>query len=165
MTKVSELISRYPEGEQKSALIPLLHIAQEELGHGWLPVPVMDYVAEVLNIQPIEVYEVASFYTMFHLEPVGRHVIDVCWTSPCCQLGAVEVIHYLEEKLGIKAGGTTPDGMFTLRHVECLASCGTAPMMQVGEHYYENMTPEKCDALLRKLEGMPFVFREKLTIE
>jgi NADH-quinone oxidoreductase subunit E len=161
-TRVRELISRYPAEQKKSALIPLLHIAQEELGHGWLPVPVMDYVAQILNIQPIEVYEVASFYTMFHLEPVGRHVIEVCHTSPCCQLGAIELVDYLKDKLDIEVGGTTSDGMFTLRKVECLASCGTAPMMQVGEHYYENMTPEKCDELLRRLENVPFASKEKV---
>lgn len=162
MNRVRELIARYPEGQQKSAIIPLLHMAQEELGHGWLPVEVMDYVAGVLNIQPIEVYEVASFYTMFHLEPVGRHVLDVCWTSPCCQLGAVDLIHYLEDKLGIEVGQTTRDGLFTLRKVECLASCGTAPMLQVGEHYYENMSSEKMDELLKKLEDVPFASKEKV---
>lgn len=148
LDKVNEIIRRYPEGRQKSALLPLLHMAQDEFG--WLSVPVMDYVASLLKIQPIEVYEVASFYTMYHLQPMGKYVLEFCHTGPCCLLGAEDMIRYTEDKLGIKKGETTADGIFSIKTVECLASCGTAPMMQVGEYYYENLTPAKMDELLDK---------------
>ncbi len=144
---VNKIISRYPEGKQKSAILPVLHIAQTEFD-GWLSPEVMDYVATVLKIQPIEVYEVASFYSMFNLKPVGKCVIEVCRTGPCWLLGADDIVNYIEKKLGIKPGETTADGMFTLKTVECLASCGTAPMMQIGETYHENLTFEKCDKIL-----------------
>jgi NADH-quinone oxidoreductase subunit E len=141
-----EKISHYPEGRQKSALLPLLHMAQEKWG--WLSVEAMDYVASLLNIKPIEVYEVASFYTMFHLNPVGKYVLEVCRTGPCCLVGAEKVISHIEKTLGIRIGETTPDGMFTLKTVECLASCGSGPMLQMGDYYYEHLTPEKMDNLL-----------------
>lgn len=143
------IIRRYPEGKQKSALLPLLHLAQVE-SEGWLPVPVMDRVAEILHIQPIQVYEVASFYTMFHTKPVGKCLIEVCRTSSCWLRGAYDIIHHIENKLGIKEGETTPDGKFTLRAVECLGSCGTAPMLQIGETYHENLTKEKVDQLIEE---------------
>jgi NADH-quinone oxidoreductase subunit E len=144
---VQKMIRRYPEGRQKSALIPILHIAQAEFD-GWLSPAVMDYVASLLNIQPVEVYEVASFYSMFNLKPVGKCVIEVCRTSSCWLLGAEDVIRHLEKKLNVTVGGTTNDGMFTLKSVECLGSCGTAPMMQVGADYYENLTLDKVDTLV-----------------
>lgn len=145
---VRELISRYPQGCQKSALLPLLHLAQDSIGHGWLPVPVMDYVASLLEIQPIEVYEVASFYSMYNLKPVGKVLLEVCRTGPCSLVGAERIMNHLEKKLGICHNETTADGMFTLKGVECLGACGYAPMMQVGEYYYEHLTEEKVDALL-----------------
>lgn len=144
---VNRIIKRYPEGKQKSALLPVLHIAQAEFG-GWLSPETMDYVASVLNILPVEVYEVASFYSMYNLNPVGKCVIEVCRTGPCWLLGAEDIVKYLENKLGIKAGETTADGMFTLKTVECLAACGTAPIIQLGETYHENMNIEKVDKLL-----------------
>src|ERR1041384_5841494 len=143
----NKLMKRYPEGKQKSAILPVLHLAQAEFD-GWLSVPVMDYVASLLNIQPIEVYEVASFYSMYNLKPVGKCVIEVCRTGPCMLMGAEEIIKYIEEKLNIKAGETTTDGMFTLKTVECLASCGTAPMMQIGERYHENLDSTKVESIL-----------------
>jgi NADH-quinone oxidoreductase subunit E len=146
---IQRLIKRYPEGKQKSALIPLLHIAQAEFD-GWLSVPVMDKVAEILSIKPIEVYEVASFYTMFNLNPVGKCLIEVCQTSSCWVRGANDVINHIEKRLGIKCGETTSDGKFTLKAVECLGSCGTAPMLQIGEQFHENLTLEKVDELLAK---------------
>lgn len=164
LSKVREIISRYPQGKQKSALLPILHMAQEELGKGWLPVEVMDYVASLLNIQPIEVYEVVTFYTMYNRQPVGRHMLEVCITSPCCMSGAEEMVHYLENKLGVKVGETTPDRMFTIKPVECLAACGYAPMMQVGGHYYEKLTEEKVDRLLEKLRNTPYPAVEKIEI-
>ena len=151
---MQSIIRRYPSDRQKSALIPLLHIAQAEFG--WLSVPVMDKVAEVLNLQPIEVYEVATFYSMFQLNPVGKCLIEVCRTSSCWLRGANDIVTYLEHKLGILDGETTHDGNFTLRTVECLGSCGTAPMLQIGEKYYENLTLETLDQIIeehRNMEG------------
>jgi NADH-quinone oxidoreductase subunit E len=143
----SKLMKRYPEGKHKSAILPILHLAQAEFD-GWLSVEVMDYVASILKIQPIEVYEVASFYSMYNLKPVGKCVIEVCRTGPCWLMGAEDLVKYIEKKLAIKEGQTTADGMFTLKTVECLASCGTAPMMQIGETYHENLTFEKCGSIL-----------------
>ena len=149
LEKVQEIILRYPQGKQKSALLPVLHLAQEEFG-GWLDVPVMDYVASLLNIQPIEVYEVATFYSMYNLHPVGRYVFEVCQTGPCMISGSDQIIEYIKKKLGIKVGETTPDGLFTLKTVECLGACGYAPMMQLGKHYREHLTPEKVDAIIEE---------------
>ena len=146
---IQNLIKRYPEGKQKSVLIPALHIAQAEYD-GWLSVPVMDKIAEILNIKPIEVYEVASFYSMFNLNPVGKCLIEVCRTSSCWLRGANDVVAHIEKRLGIKDGETTPDGKFTLKTVECLGSCGTAPMLQIGEHFHENLTLENVDELINK---------------
>ncbi len=147
---VNKIIKRYPEGKQKSALLPVLHLAQSEFD-GWLSTEVMDYVASVLNIKPIEVYEVASFYSMYNLEPVGKCLIEVCQTGPCWLRGSDDIIEHLEKKLGIKNGETTPDGMFTIKTVECLGSCGTAPMLQCGAEYYEDLTKEKVDNLVETL--------------
>ncbi len=152
MAVVNKIISHYPEGKHKSAVIPILHIAQAEFD-GWLSAPAMDLVASILKIQPIEVYEVASFYSMFNLKPVGKCVIEVCRTSSCWLMGAEDMIKHIEKKLNIKNGGTTSDGMFTLKTVECLGSCGTAPMMQVGADYYENLTFDKVDVLLDKMKS------------
>jgi NADH-quinone oxidoreductase subunit E len=151
MALVQKIIRRYPEGKQKSALLPILHIAQAEFG-GWLSEQTMDYVASILNLKPIEVYEVASFYSMYNLQPVGKCVLEVCRTGPCWLRGSDDIIEYLENKLGIRAGETTADGMFTLKTVECLASCGSAPMMQVGNHFIENLSVDKMDDVLNKLK-------------
>jgi len=147
--KVNEIISRYPEGKQKSALIPLLHLAQEEFG-GWLSVETMDYVASLLNVAPIEVYEVATFYSMYNLKPVGRYMFEVCQTGPCMLCGSDDIIAYISEKLSIKPGETTTDGMFTLKTVECLGACGYAPMMQLGKYYREHLTKGKVDAIIEE---------------
>ncbi|MBL7706409.1 MAG: NAD(P)H-dependent oxidoreductase subunit E [Taibaiella sp.] len=152
LDKVAEIIARYPEGKQKSALIPLLHLAQEEFG-GWLDVPVMDYVASLLAINPIEVYEVATFYTMFNMKPVGKYVLEVCRTGPCMLCGSDQIIEHIKQKLGIKEGETTADGLFTLKPAECLGACGYAPMMQLGKFYKEHLTIEKVDVLLDELRA------------
>jgi NADH-quinone oxidoreductase subunit E len=144
---VNRIIKRYPPGRQKSALLPLLHIAQSENG-GWLSSEVMDYVATLLAIQPIEVYEVATFYSMFNLKPVGNCVIEICQTGPCWLNGSEEILAHFEKRLGIKSGETTPDGRFSIKTVECLAACGNAPVIQVGTEYHENLTTEKADELL-----------------
>ena len=147
--EIQEIIKRYPEGKHKSALLPVLHLAQEEFG-GWLDVPVMDYVAEILNITPIEVYEVATFYSMYNMKPVGKYLFEVCHTGPCMLRGSDQIIDYIKNKLGIKVGETTPDGMFTLKTVECLGACGYAPMMQLGKTYREHLTPQKIDAIIEQ---------------
>ncbi|WP_341834669.1 NAD(P)H-dependent oxidoreductase subunit E [Chitinophaga pollutisoli] len=147
LNKVKEIIARYPEGKQKSALIPVLHLAQESFG-GWLSADTMDYVATLLSIEPIEVYEVATFYSMFNLQPVGKYLFEVCQTGPCMLRGSDDIIHYIKEKLGIKIGETTADGLFTLKTVECLGACGYAPMMQLGKFYKEHLTKEKVDQII-----------------
>ena len=148
---VQRIIKRYPEGKQTSALIPVLHLAQAEFG-GWLSAETMEYVASILSIKPIEVFEVASFYSMFNLKPVGKCLIEVCRTSSCWLLGAEDIVNHLEKQLGIKVGETTADGMFTIKTVECLGSCGTAPMLMVGADFHENLTLEKVDELVLKLK-------------
>lgn len=147
LQEVQKIVERYPEGKQKSALIPVLHLAQQENG-GWLSTEAMDYVASLLKLEPIEVYEVATFYSMYNLKPVGRYLFEVCQTGPCMLRGSDDIIKYIGEKLGIKPGQTTPDGMFTLKTVECLGACGYAPMMQLGKHYREHLTREKVDAIV-----------------
>ena len=147
LSEVQRIINFYPEGKQKSAVIPLLHLAQQEFG-GWLSPETMDYVASLLKMEPIEVYEVATFYSMYNLKPVGRFMFEVCQTGPCWLRGSDDIVSHLEKKLNIKVGESTADGMFTLKTVECLGSCGTAPMLQCGAQYHENLTTEKVDALL-----------------
>ncbi len=144
-----EIIARYPAGKQKSALLPLLHLVQEQ--EGWTSPEAMDMVAGLLDIQPIEVYEVASFYTMYHLDPVGKHVIEYCRTGPCCLMGGEEVYAHLKQRLGIEAGQTTADGLFTVKEVECLAACGTGPVFQIREQYYTHLTNERVDEIIADL--------------
>ncbi|WP_290792345.1 NADH-quinone oxidoreductase subunit NuoE [Flavihumibacter sp. UBA7668] len=154
MAKVREIIARYPEGKQKSALLPVLHLAQEV--YGWLSSETMDYVASLLQIEPIEVYEVATFYSMYNLKPVGKYMFEVCQTGPCMISGSDDIIDYIKQRLGISVGETTPDGLFTLKTVECLGACGYAPMMQMGKHYKEHLTREKVDQIIedcRKQSG------------
>jgi len=147
-----QLIARYPEGQQKSALLPILHIVQEESG-GHLSVDVMDYVAGLLKIQPVEVYEVATFYTQFRLEKTGKYLLEVCRTTPCALCGGEDILKYLESKLAILDGETTPDGLFTLQSVECLGACGYAPVMQVNTEFRENLTHDKIDSMLDELQS------------
>lgn len=150
LEKVQKIIFRYPEGSQKSALLPLLHIAQEEFG-GYLSVDVMDYIAGILGIEPIEVYEVATFYSQYYLDPVGKYVIETCRTGPCAICGGEAIQSYLEKKLAIKTGESTPDGLFTLKTVECLGACGSAPVMQINTEFYEFLTTEKIDQIIETL--------------
>lgn len=147
MKEVQRIIAQFPEGKQKSALIRILHIAEEQFG-GWLSVPTMNYVAEILDIQPIEVYEVATFYTMFNVDKPGKVVLEVCRTGPCMLVGSDNIIDHLKKKLDVEVGGTTADGMFTLKTAECLGACGYGPMLQCGKHFHEHLTTEKVDALL-----------------
>jgi NADH-quinone oxidoreductase subunit E len=149
MATIQKIIGRYPEGKQKSALLPVLHVAQAE-SDGWLSPEVMDYVAEILGIQSIEVFEVASFYSMYNLKPVGKCILEVCRTSSCWTRGAEDIVEYIGKKLNIGEGETTSDGMFTLKTVECLGSCGTAPMLQCGAEYHENLSEERVDRLIER---------------
>ena len=148
-----ELVTRYPEGKQKSALLPILHLVQAEFG--WVSTASMDKVAAYLHILPIEVYEVATFYTMFFLQPQGKYVLEVCRTGPCSLVGAEKMMQHIEKKLGVKEGDVTKDGLFSWRGVECLAACGMAPVLQIGPDYtyYEHLTTEKLDALVDELKS------------
>jgi NADH-quinone oxidoreductase subunit E len=148
LTKAREIIARYPEGKHKSALLPILHLAQEE-NNGWLSVDAMDYVAELLQLKSIEVYEVAGFYSMYNLKPVGKYVFEVCQTGPCMLNGSDDIIAYIKQKLSVEVGQTTADGLFTLKTVECLGACGYAPLMQMGKHYKEHLTREKVDQIIQ----------------
>ena len=150
LAKFRQLIDRYPAGRQKSALLPILHIAQEESG-GYLSVDVMDYVAGLLNIQPVEVYEVATFYTQFRLEITGKYLLEVCRTTPCAICGGEVIFEYLSSKLGVSDGETTTDGLFTLQSVECLGACGYAPVMQVNTEFRELLSREKIDRIIDEL--------------
>ncbi len=149
LTEFKRLVARYPEGKQKSALLPVLHLAQESFGN-WLNAETLDYVAELLQLQSIEVYEVATFYSMYNLKPVGKYTFEVCQTGPCMLRGSDDIIKYIGDTLGIKPGETSADGLFTLKTVECLGACGYAPMMQMGKHYREHLTQEKIDAIINE---------------
>ena len=153
VNKFAEIVSRYPEGKEKSAMLPILHEVQAV--NGWLSPVAMDKVAAYLNIAPIEVYEVASFYSMYFLKPQGKFVLEVCRTGPCCLVGAEKIIDYIGEKLGVKEGEVTADGLFSYRGVECLAACGFAPVLQIGPEYtfYENLTTDSVDRLIADLKN------------
>lgn len=148
--EIDKWVAKYPDDQKQSAVLEALKIVQEQNG-GYLTTALMDAVAEYLDMEPISVYEVATFYTMYEHEPVGRHKISVCTNISCMLCGSGDVVDYLQRKLGIKMGETTPDGKFTLREVECLAACGGAPMFMIDKTYYENLTREKIDAILDNL--------------
>lgn len=147
--RIRELMTQYPR--RQSALLPALYVAQAD--HGFLTHGGMRDIAAMMNLDPAEVEAVATFYTLYIRQPVGEHVLQVCTTLSCALCGGVTLLHHLERKLGIRVGETTPDGKFTLMAVECLASCGTAPMMQVNDLYVENLTPDKADDLVEELRG------------
>ncbi|MGD8591567.1 MAG: NADH-quinone oxidoreductase subunit NuoE [Gammaproteobacteria bacterium] len=149
--QIDAWIAKYPADQKQSAVMPSLTIVQEANG-GWLTTELMDAVAEYLQMPPIAVYEVASFYSMYEHKPVGRHKICVCTNISCLLCGSDGVVEHLENKLGIKMGQTTADGKFTLKVVECLGACVGAPMFQIGKEYYEHLTPEKIDAILDSLD-------------
>lgn len=152
LDKFSEVVSRYPEGKQKSALLPILHLVQAE--YEWLSVDAMEKVAAYLSIEPIEVFEVATFYSMYFLQPHGKYTLEVCRTGPCCLVGAEKIMAHIEDKLGVKEGEVTEDGLFSWRGVECLAACGYGPVLQIGPSYtfYEQLTPESVDQLISDLK-------------
>lgn len=150
-TEINRWIAKYPADRKQAAVMAALNIVQAQNG-GWLSTDHMDAVAEYLEMPPIAVYEVATFYTMYDLKPVGRHKIYVCTNISCMLCGSDIIVKHLEQKLGIKLGETTPDGKFTVKEAECLAACGGAPMFMVDDDYHENLTREKVDAILDKLE-------------
>lgn len=152
LQRAEAIIAKYPTGKQQSALMPLLTIAQEQY-QNWLPVAAMDYVSDLLQIPRMRAYEVATFYTMYNLEPVGTHFIEVCTTTPCWLRGSDEIVKTCKEELGIGIGETTPDGKFSLVEVECLCACVNAPVIQVGQHYYEDLDADSTRTLLRNLRN------------
>lgn len=148
-SRINTLISRFPEGKQKSALLTVLHEVQDEFDNH-LTVPLMDKVAQILSIKPIEVYEVATFYSMYNQKPVGKYMLEFCRTSCCAIRGAENLMEYTCQKLGVKEGEVTADGLFSVKGVECLGACGYAPMVQVGDFYHEFLTKEKMDDLIER---------------
>lgn len=154
-TKATEIIARYPAGRQQSAVMPLLDLAQRQVGaetttQGWLPVPVIEFVAAQLGMPYMRTYEVASFYTMYNLAPVGRYHVQVCGTTPCMLRGSDDVLSACANK-GLSKGHTTPDGLFTLTEVECLGACANAPMVQINDDNFEDLTYDSMTAILDKL--------------
>lgn len=147
---IDQWVAKYPADHKQSAVMAALRLVQEE--QGWLSTELMDAVADYLGMDPISVYEVATFYSMYDLKPVGRHKISVCTNISCMLCGSSELMAYLEKKLGVKRGETTADGKFTLKEVECLAACAGAPMFQIDKRFYENLTNDKVDAILAGLE-------------
>lgn len=151
LREIDSWTAKYPPEERKSAVIAALRIVQDQNG-GWLTNDLMDAVAEYLHMPTIAVYEVATFYSMYELEPVGRHKICVCTNISCMLCGSDGIVDHLQKKLGIKLGETTPDKRYTLKEVECLGACAGAPMLQIGRTYYEHLTPAKLDDILAKLD-------------
>ncbi|KTC64565.1 NADH dehydrogenase I chain E (plasmid) [Legionella adelaidensis] len=148
LEEVDHWIAKYPVEQRQSAVMAALRIVQEVYGN--LTTEYMNAVAEYLNMPPIAVYEVATFYTMYELKPAGRNLVNVCTNISCKLRDSAEIVHHLEKTLGVKLGETTDDGRFTLRSVECLGACVNAPMMQINKDYHENLTPEKVDAILEQ---------------
>ncbi len=148
---IDRWIAKYPEGWKQSAVMEALRVVQEENG-GWLTPELMDQVAAYLDMPSIAVYEVATFYSMYELKPVGKHKLCMCTNVSCMINGADKIVGHLEEKLGVKLGETTEDGRYTLKEVECLGACGGGPSMQIDKQYHENLTPEQIDKILDELE-------------
>lgn len=146
---INEIIGKYPD--RRSAIMPLAYLFQDR--DGFIKEEVMVEIAHILNIRPVEVFEAISYYTMFRREPQGKYLIQVCTNLSCSLLGAENILGYLEKKLNIREGETTPDGKFSLLKVQCLGHCGTAPVMQINDDYYENLTLEKIDKILDGLQG------------
>lgn len=148
--KVDEILARYPKGFQRSAVMPLLDLAQRQMAAegaqatppfgGWIPRAAMDEIADIVGVPPVKIYEVATFYSMYNLAPVGKYLVQICGTTPCALCGAGDIIRACEQELGIKMGHSTDDGLFTLTEVECLGACVNAPMVQINDDYYEDLT-------------------------
>jgi NADH-quinone oxidoreductase subunit E len=151
LKKAQEFIKMYPKGREGSAVMPLLYLVQEQ--YGWVSEPAMRYVADMLNIPHIRVYEVANFYTMYNLKPVGKYLIQICRTTPCWLCNSEEILSTFKKKLGIEVGETTKDNLFTLKEVECLGACVNAPVVQINNDFYENLTPEKVEDIVAALSN------------
>jgi NADH-quinone oxidoreductase subunit E len=150
--EIDRWVEKYPEDQKQSAVMAALRIVQDQNG-GWLTEDLITAVAEYLDMPRIAVYEVATFYSMYELKPVGKHKICVCNSISCMLNGSEDVLKYLQEKLGVRLGEVTSDGMFSIKEVECLGACIGAPMFMVGNQYYENLTPEKIDGILDQLKN------------
>lgn len=150
LAQINSEIAKYPEGHARAAVMAALRIAQEECG--WVSANVMEFIADYLNIEPIKVAEVATFYSMYDREPIGRHKISLCTNISCALRGSASIASHLIEKLNIGFGETTKDGRFTLKEVECLAACGGAPAALIGTEYHENLTPQRVDEILESLK-------------
>ncbi|WP_418264642.1 NADH-quinone oxidoreductase subunit NuoE [Flavobacterium faecale] len=160
MTRIEELCSHYPADKRKSALLPVLHEVQDAHDN-WLSIELQDKVAEILNIKPVEVYEVVTFYTMYNRRPIGKYMFEFCQTSSCCLRGTEDLMDYTCEKLGVGIGEPTADGLFEVRGVECLGACGYAPMMQLGDFYKENLTKEKIDQIIDDCRENKIILHDK----
>lgn len=147
--QVDTLLAKYPKNRKRSAVMPLLDLVQRQ--HGWIPRAAMDHIAEIIEVAPIRVYEVATYYTMYHLAPVGGFHLQFCTTTPCWLCGSAGLVEAAEKKLGIKMGGTTKDGKFTMSEVECLGACVNAPVVQINDDYYEDLNPERLRDILEKM--------------
>ena len=154
MKLAQAIIAKYPSGRQASAVMPLLDLAQRQHAN-WLPRAAMDYVAELLDMPAIRVYEVATFYTMYNTKPVGRHHVQVCTNLPCWLRGSDQIVSACEKATGTEMGGTSKDGMFTLSHAECLGACVNAPMMQINDDYYEDLDETSAASILSELKLGP----------
>ncbi|GIZ09311.1 NAD(P)H-dependent oxidoreductase subunit E [Flavobacterium sp. UMI-01] len=160
MARINELICHYPEDKRKSALLPVLHEVQDAHDN-WLSIELQDRVAEILNIKPVEVYEVVTFYTMYNRRPIGKYMFEFCQTSSCCLRGTEDLMDYTCEKLGVGIGEPTADGLFEVRGVECLGACGYAPMMQLGDFYQEHLTKDKIDQIIADCRDNKIILHDK----
>lgn len=151
MEKAKAEIAKYPQGRQQSAVMPLLDLAQRQ-NDGWLPRAAMEYVADLLEIPHMIAYEVATFYTMYNLAPIGKHHVQICTNLPCWLRGSDQIVDACERIAGVKIGGTSEDGAFTLSEAECLGACVNAPMVQIGDDYYEDLTPGSTETILTELK-------------
>lgn len=151
LKRIESIVAIYPEGHRAAAVIPVLDLAQRQ--HGWLPISAMNKVAEVLDMAPMRVYEVATFYTMFNRSPVGKYLIQVCTTTPCMLCDSDGILETISSELGIRVGETTPDGLFTLNEVECLGACVNAPMVQINDNYYEDLKPSDIVEIIKDLKA------------
>lgn len=150
LKRIESIMAIYPDGHKTAAVIPILDLAQRQ--HGWLPISAMNKVADFLNMAPMRVYEVATFYTMFNRSPVGRYHMQICTTTPCMLCDSDSILETISDKLGIKVGETTPDGLFTLNEVECLGACVNAPMVQINDNYYEDLKPDDIKEIIDDLK-------------
>ena len=149
--RIEAIVKNYPEGHKAAAVLPVLDLAQRQ--NGWLPISAMNKVAEILQVPPMRVYEVATFYTMYNRKPVGKYHIQVCTTTPCMLRNSDSILEAIQKKLGIKVGETTPDKLFTLIEVECLGACVNAPMVQINDNYYEDLTPKDIEEIIDELKA------------